>query len=360
MRIGECASRRGAIVRGSLTLAKHHAEEIEIPVVIAEGKEKGPIAFVSAGIHGDEINGVAVLDRFLKQLDPRKLSGTLIMVPVLNITGFRAKVREVTYDNKDLNRVFNLKGRSVSHRMADTFLEEVCSQCDFGIDLHDAGDQDVLLPHSRVHTKESDGCTHELGAQFGTEIVLERRGWKGMMAVECHRTYKIPVLTVEIGGGMVIWDKFIPVGVRGIRNILITHNMLKGKILLPEHQFFLSRREGYIAPIEGILGLNKGLGDEVVSGELLGEIVNPVTGESDKINAYECGVVFSVRQQAKIDKGQTAISVIHFKQDKRHGRKPSDPEHARMVINSADTLGINHQLIRGDIFSKARTLKPKQ
>ncbi len=360
MRVGECISRRGAIVRGSLTLAKHHAEEVKIPVVIAEGNEKGPTAFISAGIHGDEINGVAVLSSFLKQFNPRKLSGTLIMIPVLNVTGFRAKVREVTYDHKDLNRVFNLRGRSVSHRMADTFLEEVCSQCDFGIDLHDAGDQDVLLPHSRVHIKESDGCTHELGAQFGTEIVLERRGWKGMMAVECHRTYDIPVLTVEIGGGMVIWEKFIPAGVRGIQNLLVTHNMLKGKVVLPEHQFFLSKREGYIAPIEGVLNLNKGLGDVVVNGELLGEIVNPVTGESDKINAYECGVVFSVRQQAKIDKGQTAISVLHFKQDNICCRKPSDPKHARMIINNADTLGINCRLIRGDIFSKAKTLKPKQ
>ena len=91
-----------------------------------------------------------------------------------------------------------------------------------------------------------------------------------------------------------------------------------------------------------------------------GEIVNPMTGESERISAYECGVVFSVRQQAKIDKGETALSVIHFKHDKKHGREPSDPEHATMIVNSADTLGTKYRLVRGEIFSKARTLKPKQ
>ncbi len=360
MRIGDIVSRKGDIVRGNLTLAKHRRKPIELPIFIAEGKEKGPVAFLSAGIHGNEVNGVVTLNRFMEKLKPKKLSGTLVIIPVVNVSGFQERIRYVTYDHKDLNRVFNIEGRTASYKMAATFLQEVCSQCDFALDLHDAGEQNVLLPHSRVHIKERDGCTKELGAQFGTEVIIERDGWPGMMAVECYRTYKIPVLTVEIGGGMRIWEEFIPQGIRGIQNILIAHQMLPGKVVLPKHQFFLSKRAGYLAPLDGLLTLYKNLGDTVSEGELLGEIVDPLTWEKDEINAYECGVVFSIRQQAKIDRGDTAISVMHFATDEIHKRKPAEPDHTHMIVNSADTLGLNHHLVRGDIFEKALSLEPTQ
>ena len=117
-----------------------------------------------------------------------------------------------------------------------------------------------------------------------------------MLAVQSHKQYHVPILTVEVGGGMVIQEKLIPVGLRGIQNMLVHKNMLKGDIHLPRHQFFLSRREGYLSPIDGIMYLKKGLGDGVHQGELMGSIVNPATGQTDNINAYQCGVVLSVRQ----------------------------------------------------------------
>ena len=180
---------------------------MRIPVFIAKGSNPGKTIFISAGIHGDEVNGIEVLHHFMSTIDPYKLHGIVIFLPVLNPWGFREKSRYIPFDNKDLNRSFNQKGSSISFKIADSLMKKVIEKCDFGIDLHD-GRTNILLPHPRIFRNDKSKFLKELSHAFGTDIILEREGDPGMMAVEAFKTNKIPVMTIEVGGAMVIREDF--------------------------------------------------------------------------------------------------------------------------------------------------------
>ena len=341
MRIGTCQSSPGTIARGRLKVATYQGKAVNIPVAIAEGTRPGPTIFISAGMHGDEINGIELLQRFLHRFDAKKLAGTVIFLPVLNVPGFEAQQREVPYDSRDLNRSFGGHGTSLSHRIARTLMAEVVRRCLFGIDLHDSGTDAVLLPHSRVHP----GCggTKELGLLFGTEIILDRAGEKGMLAIESNRHHCLPVLTVEIGGAMIIWDRFLEEGLRGLTNILVAHQMLPGKVVLPRKQAFLKLRDAYPARVGGVINIKVRLGDFVHKRHLLAVIHDPVHEKNQGVYARECGIIFSLKRNGKIERGENALSILHLKTCTAHYTAAQKVE---MRLNEPSTAC----LIRKNLF----------
>lgn len=360
MQIGTCKSQKGEITEGILLVGKtKDNQELTIPIKIAEGKTKGKTVFLSGGMHGDEINGVSLNHRFFhyfvenNYLD--QLKGRIIFLPVLNPWGLAKSSREVSLDGRDLNRTFNQKDKEgISFQISNAIFSEIVAKSDLGIDMHDSGHRNILLPHSRVHQNDASGCTPEMGALFGTDIIMERVGVKGMMAIEAHQKFDIPVLTLEIGGGMVIWDDFIDRAVIGVKNILIYQGLLEGKITLPERQFFLTTREGHRAPISGVLKIKAHLGDAVEIGNVLAEMYDPITGDQHVIKAESCGTVFSRKMWSYAKKDESIISVMHFESCPVHGRKPTDPGVAKMIVNKkTDKV----QVIESEVFKKAMKLR---
>lgn len=329
MRIGTCKAESGKITRGNLTVAIHSGKELKIPVLIAKGEE-GKTIFVSAGMHGDEINGIEIINHFIKETNQDRLQGTIIFLPILNPWGFKEKSRYIPFDNKDLNRCFNRKGDSVSYKIARTLMKEVISKCDFGIDLHD-GRTNLLLPHTRIFKKDKCSYLKELSHAFGSEIILQREGENGMMAVESFNVCKTPVLTVEVGGALVLRDDFTIQVLSGLKNILIYGGLLNGVLDLPVRQFFLNERLGYLSPIQGILHIEVELGDAVNKGQLIARIHDPINNEEVKIKSKNPGVVFSVRKDAIINKGESILSILHFKLERR--KKELVPMQAMMLMN---------------------------
>ncbi|MAG47298.1 hypothetical protein CL617_01720 [archaeon] len=318
MKIGSCVSKRGKISKGSLTVCKYKGKSIRIPIIIAEGLEGHKKVFISGGMHGNELNGVETLQRFYHDFDVKKLKGTIVFIPVLNTSGYYNEMREVEYDKSDLNRSF-VKGNKVSHKIAKVVMDEVVRKCDFGIDLHDSGTDNVLIPHVRVHAGSDkkvcrDGCTINLGSMFGTELVLERNGLKGMLAIEAYQQYKIPVLTVEIGGAMIIWDKYVDIGVTGIKNLLKYNGMLDGKLILPRKQYVMHQldiiRKGYRSKFEGIFIPKKELGKYIRKKDMIAEIHDPINERTQKLIARENSILFSMKMLNKIEKNEVALTAL--------------------------------------------------
>lgn len=266
MKIGTCKAESGKTNRGILTVATYKNRELKIPILIAKGEESGKTVFISAGMHGDEINGMEVIKNFIQEINPEKLRGTIIFLPILNPWGFRRKSRYIPFDEKDLNRCFNRKGNSVSYKIARILMKKIVSRCDFGIDLHD-GRANLLLPHTRIFKKDKCSYLKELSHAFGSEIILQREGERGMMAIESFNVYKTPVLTVEIGGALVLREDFTAQVLSGLKNILIYGGLLNGVLDLPVKQFFLDDRLEYISPMQGILHIEVELGDAVKKGQ---------------------------------------------------------------------------------------------
>ena len=137
LEIGGVIIKPGQIKRIELPMPPLYTDTImSMPVHVQRGKRDGPTMFVSAAVHGDELNGIEIVNRLLKSKSIKFLRGTLIAVPIVNSYGVLSQSRYLP-DRRDLNRSFpgSPKG-STAGRLAHLFLNEIVSKCDIGIDLH--------------------------------------------------------------------------------------------------------------------------------------------------------------------------------------------------------------------------------
>lgn len=292
-------------------------EVIELPYLKIKGTTGNQTCIITGGMHGDEVNGIALVKRFIdyckKTNIENKLRGELIIFPILNPSGFKKHIREVAYDKKDLNRCFNRKLRSASNLIANALEKNFYKKADIIIDCHDSGKRNILIPHVRVHGFESKyctECTHEMAKAFGSKIIVERKGKPGMLAVEMVKKYNIPVLTIEIGGAMKVADKFLEKGLKGIINILKSARMLPGEARIPQKQYYLRDRYGVASKESGLVSFEKKLGQRVHRGDKIGEVYVPEKNKTIHLVAPMCGLLFSMQHFDTVSEGEIVYSVL--------------------------------------------------
>jgi len=304
---------------------------IKLPYFDFKGKKEGPTCVISGGMHGDELNGVALVKKFIDYCEKykieKKLRGRLIILPILNPTGFEKKRRFVQYDKKDLNRSFNRKQKTASNRIANALVKHIYRQATIGIDCHDSGHRNVLIPHARIHDSEStkcQNCTREMAKAFGSKIIVERKGKPGMIAVEMERKFNLPILTIETGGALKRFPKFLNIGLEGIINILRFYKMLPGEVKIPRKQYFLKDRFGVKAPATGIVNFTKKLGQRVHVSNKIGELYIPMRNKTVDLVSPTCGLIFSLQHEESITKGDIIYSILedrkcHIKRRRTRG-----------------------------------------
>jgi predicted deacylase len=313
-KVGSVGVQAGRWTRGKLKVAVYpDGRNAFIPLLTAAGKEKGPVGLLVTGAHGNEINGPEVVERVVAELDLSKLRGTLIVLPIMNPWGFADRTRFVSIDQRDLNRSYpgHSKG-SFTFQVAWTILHQVVTLADFVIDVHDAGERQIMLPHSRVHADPKYDPTRALGLSFGSDVVLVRDAEPGMLAREARAEFGTPVVSLEIGGAMRIWEDYQQRAVHGVINMLRAQGMLPGKLELPAQQLLLNKRQGSAAELTGIQTTWPSIGHIVKPGDPLYQIYNPVTGEKFVHRARTCGVVLSNNILGVVDKGDEAIAMLNF------------------------------------------------
>ena len=346
MYTGKSQPRPGKLVRSTVRIGRG-SQHVALPVWTASGCRPGPTGFLSAGIHGDEIHAIILLERFVRQLDLNQLTGRLLIVPVANVSGFHACSRAVPEDGRDLNRCFpgDPKG-SLSERIAAFIFTELVAAADWGVDLHDSGRGSVLLPHARVHDQE----LLDLGAAFGTEIIMKTTlppGYHGILSVEARKRYRRPFFHVEVGGGAVLWEHLIEKGMTGLRNLLVYEGMLPGKLVLPRHQFFLPGRDNLAIPasIDGLVTQRVTLGQTVAKGQTLATIENLLTGEHAVVRARTNGIVHDLNVRAKVHAGEDVVGVIRFGAFNGRRTKPWRNSMERRTNHPGKTVGIRDSQI---------------
>lgn len=292
---------------------------VEIPYLHFKGK-KGPICVISGGIHGDEVNGIVLVKRFIefchKNEIEKNLAGELIIIPIMNPSGFEAHKRYITEDKRDLNRSFNKSGKTASYCIARALEKHFYKKADIAIDCHDSGKRAILLPHARVPRFEEQSCrrcAHAMARAFGSKIIIERKGKKGMLAVEMERKHQLPVLTVEVGGALKIADKFLNQALKGIINILRDNSFLSGEVKIPQKQYYLKDRFGVPAKISGVITFTKKLGQRVHKGDKIGTLYIPKRAKSIDLVSPMCGLIFSMQYIAVVTKGEIIYSILEDK-----------------------------------------------
>ena len=190
---------------------------VEIPLRIQRAEKPGPVLFVTAALHGDEINGTGAVRVLAQDETFRLTSGAVILVPVLNLLAFERHSRYLP-DRRDLNRCFpGSKTGSLAARMARTLFDEIVARSDYGIDLHTAAVRRTNYPNVRADMKDPD--VRRIAEAFGSEAILDGKGPKGAFRREACRA-GCPTIILEGGEVWKVEPGVVDTTVKGIKNVL--------------------------------------------------------------------------------------------------------------------------------------------
>ena len=155
----------------SFNVAKLHTQNtIDVPIIIERSKKPGPTVLITAGIHGDEVNGVEIVRQIISKGINKPRKGTIICVPVINVFGFLNMKREFP-DGRDLNRVFpGISGGSLASRVAFKLVTEILPHADLVMDFHTGGADRFNAAQVRIIKTEK--TLDELAKVFGPPFIF--------------------------------------------------------------------------------------------------------------------------------------------------------------------------------------------
>ena len=268
-----------------------------IPVTVIHGIRPGPTITVLGGIHGDELTGASACTHLLsnaftdigKSLDPNQMAGTLRIVPVVNLPGYRSKSRYFP-DGRDLNRNFpgDFKG-STTKRVAAQVWKHLLNDSDAIIDLHSAAKGRSNMPQIRVDLAHAS--SNILAKAFGIEILLDSKPPKGSLR-KIANEHDIPAITYEGGGANLIDNSIVKVAIHGVMNILRSLRMVPGTPNRPRFRMLASGSRWLRASEGGLLDMFVSSGSVMREGEVIATISDPATpGLTVDIVAPEDGLL---------------------------------------------------------------------
>ena len=255
------------------------------PVLVVNGAKPGPTVCLTAAVHGDELNGIEIVRRVLYDLDPERLSGAVIGVPIVNLQGFRRSSRYLP-DRRDLNRFFpgNPTGSSAS-RIAHSFFNEVITHCDVLVDLHTGSFHRTNLPQLRADL--SNPQVANMTNKFGSTVVLHSSGSKGTLR-RAATDAGIPAVTLEAGEPLRVQDDAVEHGSRGIMTLLRELDMVRRVTFWGSREPVYYRSTWIRADQGGVLISKVELGQRVKRGQTLGTVTDPITNvQFDLVANYD-------------------------------------------------------------------------
>ncbi len=244
------------------------------PVLVINGAKDGPTVCLTSAIHGDELNGIEVVRRVMYNIDPGKLAGTLIGVPIVNLQGFQRTSRYLS-DRRDLNRYFpGEPNGSLASRIAFSLFTKVIRHCDYLIDLHTGSFRRNNLPQIRANM--SDPKVAEFVSNFDKIAIVHHAGGPGMLRTVANYN-GIVALTMELGESLRIQENQIEAGTYSINSMLDKLEMYTRAFIWGDPKPTYYESLWLRAESGGILFSEMDLGDRVSSGDVLGFVTDPIT-----------------------------------------------------------------------------------
>lgn len=341
----------------SVTLEWHSGHlpggfEVATPVVVIHGKEAGPRVCITAAIHGDEVNGVEIARRVVQGLEPEKLKGTIISVPVVNIDGLWRKDRYMS-DRRDLNRAFPGKvDGSTASRVAHSLFNNIILKCDSLIDLHSGSMYRENITQLRVDL--TIPAVANLSKQFGAISVLQSIAPLGSLRGSATAA-GIPTVVMEVGGPFTLDEALVETGVKALRSYLSSVDMLPRSFFWssPQPVFYASE---WVRSYQGGILINKvSLGQKVNKGQLLGEISNPINDEVEMVYAPFNAVVLGRAQNQFVSAGY-AVFNLGERRSIEDLEQQAEQIKKKVIENNAEQMGLSKEkesLQKTDIVEEA-------
>lgn len=291
---------------------------VSMPVHVVHGRKPGPALFVTAAIHGDEINGIEIIRRLLNSKSLKRIRGTLIAVPVVNVYGFVSQSRYLP-DRRDLNRSFPGSERgSMAARLADTFMKEVVQNCTHGIDFHTATSGRTNLPQIRMDL-DKHGENLGMAQAFAAPIIIDMPTRDGTLRAAADG---IPLLLYEAGEALRFDDVAIKAGVQGTLRVMRHLQMLpESKRTEKTFESFIANDSTWMrAPQSGILRSLIKMGDAVKKGDVIGLIADPFGEAEEPIESSVSGVLIGMTKMPLVHEGEALFHVANTSKSKMAAR----------------------------------------
>jgi len=290
--------------------------DISMPVHVIRSRREGPTVFVSAAVHGDELNGIEIIRRLIRQKTLRLSSGTLILVPMVNVYGVLNQSRYMP-DRRDLNRCFpGSTTGSLAGIVAHTFLSEIVKHCQYGIDLHTGAIHRSNLPQIRANLK--DEATRQLAEVFGVPVLLNSNLRDGSLR-EASVDWGTRILLYEAGQALRFDELSIRAGVRGIQNVLAHLGMITRKVSrkgrASVNPFVANTSAWTRANASGIVNSLKNLGDDVHKGDALARIGSPFGQTFTTVRAARSGIIIGKQNIPLAQEGDAMFHIAYFTEE---------------------------------------------
>ncbi|UTV30299.1 succinylglutamate desuccinylase/aspartoacylase family protein [Photobacterium atrarenae] len=284
---------------------------LDMVVEVIHSKRDGPVLLVSAAIHGDEINGVEICRQLLKHKALKRIRGTLVIVPVVNIFGFIHRSRYLP-DRRDMNRSFpgSAKG-SVGGRFAYQFRTQILSQCTHVIDLHTGAVHRSNLPQIRANM--DNPVAAQMSLSFGAPVVIDSKTRDGSLR-ECADKQGVPVILYEAGEALRFDAASIKGGVRGILNVMRNLEMLPASPASKKaFQPVIARASYWLrAEIDGICMFMAKLGQRVAVGDVLALISSPFSTDEYPVISRTAGIIIGRNNIPLVNEGDALFHIARF------------------------------------------------
>ena len=329
----------------TLTIGESYSgANVSIPVHVRRALNDGPVVFVTAALHGDEINGTGAVRALIADETLQPECGALILVPVVNVLGFDRHSRYLP-DRRDLNRCFpGSASGSLASRLARLVFDEVVCRSDYGIDLHTAAVRRTNFPNIRGDLKNPQ--VQRLAEAFGSAFILNGTGPKGSFRREACRA-GCPTIVLEAGEVWKVEPSIVECAVRGVRNVLIDLGLIHGEIEHPPFQRTIDRTKWIRAERGGFLHFHVAPGDTVKAGQPLATNSSLLGREHNVLISPFDAVVIGMTTLPSVGPGEPVCHLGHL----TRGRKKIEK-----IIDSLPE-GHLHDRVSGDLASNVMVVE---
>ena len=305
--VGGVTVRPGRKVQLELPFAKVVTGATEaLPIKVINGRARGPHVWLSAAIHGDELNGIQIIRKVLSELDAKTLRGALIAVPIVNPLGFIIQSRYLP-DRRDLNRSFPGSARgSTASRLAHLFMTQIVDQCSMGIDLHTATNHRINTPQIRANLDDPD--TLKLAKAFGAPFAIHARERDGSLRQAAAEREK-KILLYEAGQAHRFDEDAIRVGVNGVMRALRAMGMIDARLPRPPRTTLIRRTRWVRARRGGIVEVNVKLNERVMIGDTVALISDAFGVRPTQVRATEQGWVIAKSLRPLVNSGDALVHI---------------------------------------------------
>ncbi len=323
--LGQIVVSSGEAASGVLQVRDKDGDGTSIPVTVIHGARKGKTLALVAGVHGYEYPPVLALYRLKEMIDPKGLSGTVVMVHIANLPSFQK--RTIYYnpvDWKNLNRVFpgNPDG-TLSQRIAYRLTEDIVKKCDYLVDLHCGDGNEALIPYTYwmiSGRRELDDVTKQMALAFGIRhIIIDETRSKDITDSKYLGNTAIllgkPAITTESGYLGRTDEESIRRNVDGVLNLLRHFGMIAGPPPPDPEPVWIDRYEVVYSQTDGLFFPQTEMGYHVSRGQLVGYITDYLGRRKEELRAPFSGIILYIINTPPISRGEPLFEVGRIKSE---------------------------------------------